>query len=50
MTSDMLATAVNVLGPDEGIAVVDATPGAAAIVGTISGGGDPWRRSTAWRW
>ncbi len=50
MTSDMLATAVNVLSPDEGIAVVDATPGAAAIVGTISGRGDSWRRSTAWRW
>ena len=38
MTSDMLATAVNVLGPDDGMALVEGTPGAAALVGTVSHG------------
>ncbi len=50
MTSDMLATAVNVLGPDDGMALVDGTPGVAALVGTISHGQESWRRSRAWRW
>ena len=50
MTSDMLATAVNVLGPDAGIALVEDTPGVAALVGTVSNGQQSWRRSRAWRW
>jgi thiamine biosynthesis lipoprotein len=50
MTSDMLATAVNVLGPDDGMALVEGTPGVAALVGTVSNGQESWRRSRAWRW
>ncbi len=50
MTSDMLATAVSVLGPDDGIALVEGTPGVAALVGTVSMGQESWRRSRAWRW
>jgi thiamine biosynthesis lipoprotein len=50
MTSDMLATAVNVLGPDEGIALVERTAGVAALVGTVAQGQESWRRSRAWRW
>ena len=50
MTSDMLATAVNVLGPDEGIALVERTAGVAALVGTVAQGQGSWRRSRAWRW
>ncbi len=50
MTSDMLATAVNVLGPDDGLRLVEETPGVAALVGTVSSGQESWRRSRAWRW
>ncbi len=50
MTSDMLATAVNVLGPDEGIALVERTAGVAVLVGTVAQGQESWRRSRAWRW
>jgi len=50
MTSDMLATAVSVLGADDGLALVEATPGAAVLVGTVSYGQESWRRSRAWRW
>ena len=50
ITSDMLATAVNVLGPDGGMALVEGTPGVAALVGTVSNGQESWRRSRAWRW
>jgi thiamine biosynthesis lipoprotein len=50
MTSDMLATALNVLGPDAGIALVEGTPGVAALVGTVSNGQESWRHSRAWRW
>ena len=50
MTSDMLATAVSVLGHDDGMALVEGTPGAAALVGTVSHGHESWRRSRAWRW
>jgi thiamine biosynthesis lipoprotein len=50
MTSDMLATAVSVLGPDAGTALVDGTPGVAALVGTVTDGHKSWRRSRAWRW
>jgi thiamine biosynthesis lipoprotein ApbE len=46
----MLATAVNVLGPDDGMALVEGTPGVAALVGTVSNGQESWRRSRAWRW
>ena len=49
MTSDMLATAVNVLGPTPGIALVEDTPGVAALVGTVQTEGSR-RRSRAWRW
>ena len=50
MTSDMLATAVNVLGPDKGIALIEGTPGVTALVGTVSNGQESWRRSRAWPW
>jgi FAD:protein FMN transferase len=50
MTSDMLATAVSVLGHDAGMALVEATPGVAALVGTVSYEHESWRRSRAWRW
>jgi thiamine biosynthesis lipoprotein len=50
MTSDMLATAVSVLGPDDGLRLVDDTPGVAALIGTVSSGQESWRRSRAWRW
>jgi FAD:protein FMN transferase len=50
MTSDMLATAVSVLKPDDGIRLVDATPDAAVLVGIASEGTAAWRRSRAWRW
>jgi thiamine biosynthesis lipoprotein len=50
MTSDMLATAVSVLGPDDGLRLIDDTPGVAALVGTASSGQESWRRSRAWRW
>jgi len=50
MTSDMLATAVNVLATEAGTALVDATPGAAALIGVSVDGSESWRRSRAWRW
>ncbi len=50
MTSDMLATAVNVLPSEAGAALVDDTPGAAALIGTMVDGSESWRRSRAWRW
>ena len=50
MTSDMLATAVSVLGGAEGMALVDQTAGAAALVGTVTNGQQSWHRSRAWRW
>ena len=50
MTSDMLATAVSVLGAAEGMALVDGMPGVAALVGTLANGHESWRRSRAWRW
>jgi len=50
MTSDMLATAVNVLPTEAGTALVDATPGAAALIGVSVDGLESWRRSRAWRW
>jgi thiamine biosynthesis lipoprotein len=50
MTSDMLATAVSVMGPDRGLALVDATPGVAALVGIATDGLESWRRSREWTW
>jgi thiamine biosynthesis lipoprotein len=50
MTSDMLATAISVLGHDAGMGLVEGTPGVAALVGTVSDGHESWRRSRAWRW
>jgi FAD:protein FMN transferase len=50
MTSDMLATAVSVMPADEGLALADATPGAAALVGAVADGRESWRRSRAWKW
>ena len=50
MTSDMLATAVNVLPIEAGTALVDETPGAAALIGATVDGSESWRRSRAWRW
>jgi thiamine biosynthesis lipoprotein len=48
MTSDMLATALSVMAVDEGVALADSTPGAAAQVGVAGGTGVSWRRSRAW--
>jgi thiamine biosynthesis lipoprotein len=50
MTSDMLATAVSVLPTEAGTALVDETPGAAALIGVAVEGSESWRRSRAWRW
>jgi thiamine biosynthesis lipoprotein len=47
-TSDMLATAIDVLGPDRGRRLVDGWPGAAALIGTREGGADRWVRSKRW--
>lgn len=47
-TSDMLATAVSVLGPDAGIELVDRMHGTAALVGVRAPGGDEWRASRQW--
>lgn len=48
MTSDMLATALSVMDPDRGLALVNRTPGAAAQMGVASATGVSWRRSRAW--
>jgi thiamine biosynthesis lipoprotein len=48
MTSDMLATALSVMDLDGGLALADATPGAAAQVGVAESTGVSWRRSRAW--
>jgi FAD:protein FMN transferase len=50
MTSDMLATAVSVLEIEGGIALVDGTDGAAALVGTMAGATVSWHCSRAWHW
>jgi thiamine biosynthesis lipoprotein len=47
-TSDMLATAVDVLGPDAGRRLVDGWAGAAALIGVRDAGGDRWARSKRW--
>ena len=41
-TSDMLATAVDVLGPDAGRRLVDGWAGASALIGTRDAAGDHW--------
>jgi thiamine biosynthesis lipoprotein len=41
-TSDMLATAVDVLGPDAGRRLVDGWAGASALIGTRDDAGDHW--------
>lgn len=48
MTSDMLATAVTVLGPREGIALVDSYRNAAALVGVVAATGEEWHQSRRW--
>jgi thiamine biosynthesis lipoprotein len=48
-TSDMLATAVSVLGPNEGRRLVDGWHGASAIIGVRDAGGDRWVKSSRWR-
>ncbi len=47
-TSDALATAVSVLGPKRGLALVDATPGAAALVLHANGEQVEVQRSKRW--
>jgi FAD:protein FMN transferase len=47
-TSDMLATAVSVLGPERGLALVETIPGSAALIGSRLPDGDHWQASSAW--
>jgi FAD:protein FMN transferase len=47
-TSDMLATAVDVLGPDEGRRLVDGWAGASVLIGTRDANGDRWVKSRRW--
>jgi thiamine biosynthesis lipoprotein len=47
ITSDMLATAVSVLGP-AGVALVDGCPGCSALVGAREPAGDAWQHSRRW--
>lgn len=47
-TSDMLATAVSVLGPEKGRALVDGWTGARALIGERAPGGDRWITSAKW--
>jgi thiamine biosynthesis lipoprotein len=47
-SSDMLATALSVLGPDEGARVIARYRHAAALVGTRSTDGDRWTRTRDW--
>jgi thiamine biosynthesis lipoprotein len=48
-TSDMLATAVSVLGPEKGRAIVDGWAGASALIGERTPQGDRWTLSARWR-
>ena len=50
MTSDMLATAVSVLGPDDGMALVERHAGRRRAGRHGFTGQESWRRSRAWRW
>ena len=47
-TSDMLATAVSVLGPGKGRQLVDGWAGASALIGERTPQGDRWTRSARW--
>jgi FAD:protein FMN transferase len=47
-TSDMLATAVSVLGPEKGRQLVDGWAGARALIGERTAHGDHWVRSAKW--
>jgi FAD:protein FMN transferase len=47
-SSDMLATALSVLGPDQGARVIARYRHAAALVGTRSTDGDWWTRTRDW--
>jgi thiamine biosynthesis lipoprotein len=47
-TSDMLATAVSVLGPVKGRQLVDGWAGARALIGERTPDGDRWVRSARW--
>ena len=47
-TSDMLATAVSVLGPDAGRRLVDEWPRTSALIGKQTPDGDAWVRSARW--
>jgi len=47
-TSDMLATAVSVLGPEKGRQLVDGWAGASALIGERTPQGDRWTRSARW--
>jgi thiamine biosynthesis lipoprotein len=47
-TSDMLATAVSVLGPNAGRRLVDGWRGASALIGVRRAEGDRWVRSSKW--
>ena len=47
-TSDMLATAVSVLGPEKGPQLVDGWAGAAALIGERTPQGDRWIKSAKW--
>jgi FAD:protein FMN transferase len=47
-TSDMLATALSVIGPDHGRRLVDQSPGAAALMGVRTAEGDRWVQSARW--
>ena len=48
-SSDMLATALSVLNPDEGARVIARYRGAAALVGDRSTHGDRWTHTREWR-
>jgi thiamine biosynthesis lipoprotein len=45
ITADSLATAVSVLGPEKGLELIEATPGAAALIFHLSAGGPVVRES-----
>lgn len=48
-SSDMLATAVSVLGPDAGRQLIDGWKDASALVGVRDAAGDRWVQSKNWR-
>jgi thiamine biosynthesis lipoprotein len=47
-TSDMLATAVSVLGPEDGRHLIERRPGTSALIGRHTSAGDRWVRSAGW--